>query len=73
MIREAFVVIGDSANRDIGVLLKKKVNEALERIDDNEAKVEFHADLTPAYGKVLVVISGEGAEEKKQDGMKKRK
>ena len=73
MIREAFVVIGDSANRDIGVLLKRKVNEALERIDDDEAKVELHADLTPAYGKVLVVISGEDVEEKKENGRKKRK
>ncbi len=52
---KTFVVAGDSAHRDIGELVQKRVNDVLSSMT-KVSKISFDTDLSTAYGKVFVAI-----------------
>lgn len=60
MKAESFLVIGDAANKDLGKLVKEKLNAFLEanpELTPENTNVVVDSDLSTTYGKALVVVT----------------
>lgn len=49
-------VDGDSANRDIGEVIKKKVDELLASVNGELVDLKISPDLNVTYGRALVTV-----------------
>ena len=66
-------VDGDSANRDIGEVIKKKVDELLESVNGELVDLKISPDLQVTYGRALVTVFFNPGPEKKAEHSAKSK